>query len=128
MKKSTEMPARTPTLRLHVWLEMDDGLFFGLGRAQLLERIQKYGSLSKAAQEMHMSYRAAWGKIKKTEEIMGVKLVEKVGGNKSGYRLTEDGRRITEQFLDWYASLERTALRSAQKKLTWELQGFKASV
>ncbi len=114
----------TPTLRLHVWIERENKLLFGLGRAQLLERIQRYGSLSKAAEDMHMSYRAAWGKIKSTEKLMGVKLVEKVGGNKSGFRLTEEGRRIMEQFLAWYADLEKKALHSAQKKLPWELRRF----
>lgn len=119
--------APQPILRLHVWLELANGHFFGLGRAQLLQRIQQHGSLSKAAEEMRMSYRAAWGKIKSTEEIMGVRLVEKVGGNKSGFRLTEEGRRIMEQFLDWYADVEKKALKSAQKRLPWELRRFTAS-
>ncbi len=128
LNSSDPMPpsAPQPTLRLHVWLELENGHFFGLGRAQLLERIQRYGSLSKAAEEMRMSYRAAWGKIKSSEEIMGVKLVEKVGGNKSGFRLTEEGRGIMEQFLAWYADLEKKALKSAEKKLPWELRRFKA--
>ncbi|TVQ99818.1 MAG: LysR family transcriptional regulator [Desulfovibrionales bacterium] len=119
--------APQPILRLHVWLELANGHFFGLGRAQLLQRIQQHGSLSKAAEEMRMSYRAAWGKIKSTEEIMGVRLVEKVGGNKSGFRLTEEGRRIMEQFLDWYADVEKKALKSAQKRLPWELRRFTAT-
>lgn len=114
-------------MRLHVWLELANGHFFGLGRAQLLQRIQQHGSLSKAAEEMRMSYRAAWGKIKSTEEIMGVRLVEKVGGNKSGFRLTEEGRGIMEQFLDWYADVEKKVLKSASKKLPWELRRFTAS-
>jgi molybdate transport system regulatory protein len=116
-----------PTLRLHVWLELENGHFFGLGRAQLLQRIQRHGSLSKAAEEMRMSYRAAWGKIKSTEEIMGVRLVEKVGGNKSGFRLTEHGEKIMKDFLAWYADLEKKALKSAEKKLPWELRRFKAN-
>lgn len=123
----TPSSAPQPILRLHVWLELANGHFFGLGRAQLLQRIQQHGSLSKAAEEMRMSYRAAWGKIKSTEEIMGIRLVEKVGGNKSGFRLTEEGRRIMEQFLDWYADVEKKALKSAQKRLPWELRRFTAS-
>jgi molybdate transport system regulatory protein len=119
--------APRPTLRLHVWLELANGHFFGLGRAQLLLRIQQHGSLSKAAEEMRMSYRAAWGKIKSTEEIMGVKLVEKVGGNKSGFRLTEYGEKIMKDFLAWYVHLERQALKSAAKKLPWELQRYNAN-
>lgn len=123
-KEALPANAIPPTLRLHAWIERENKLFFGLGRAQLLERIQRHGSLSKAAEDMHMSYRAAWGKIKSTEEVMGVKLLQKVGGNKSGFRLTEEGRRIMEQFLAWYADLEKKALKSAQKKLPWELRRF----
>ncbi|HDQ41903.1 MAG TPA: LysR family transcriptional regulator [Desulfonatronum sp.] len=117
---------QTPILRLHVWFEVDTGHFFGLGRAQLLERIQQHGSLRKAAEEMHMSYRAAWGKIKNSEEVMGIKLVEKVGGNKSGYRLTNEGRRIMEQFFAWYKQLEKTALQSGGEMLPWEARRFRA--
>jgi molybdate transport system regulatory protein len=125
--KPTEIHGRIPTLRLHVWLELENGHFFGLGRAQLLDRIKQHGSLRKAAADMHMSYRAAWGKIKNSEEVMGVKLVEKMGGNKSGYRLTEHGEKIMKDFLAWYAQVERQALKSAAKKLPWELQRFNAN-
>jgi len=31
-----------------------------------------------------------------------------------------------EQFLAWYADLEKKALKSAEKKLPWELRRFKA--
>lgn len=120
MKKEPKTSAEHPTLRLHVWFERDHGRTFGLGRAQLLERIQCHGSLRKAAEEMRMSYRAAWGKIKNSEEFAGVKLVEKIGGNKSGFRLTEEGRLIMEQFFAWYAELERTALKAAGKKFPWK--------
>ena len=30
-----------PTMRLHLWLETEDGLFFGFGRTQLLEKIDQ---------------------------------------------------------------------------------------
>jgi len=40
--------------------------------------------LKAAAEELGMSYRAAWGKLKASEEALGMALVEKVGGNKTG--------------------------------------------
>jgi molybdate transport system regulatory protein len=121
MNKKEKHP---PVLRLHVWMEKGDSLFFGLGRAQLLEKISTCGSLRKAAMEMNMSYRAAWGKIKKTEEVLGIKLVEKTGGNRSGYRLTKHGEQLQKNFLKWYADLEKEALTRARRDLPWPVRGF----
>lgn len=104
-----------PVVRLHMWLETKDGVFFGIGRVQLLEFIERTGSLKAAAERMGMSYRAAWGKIKASEKIIGFKLIEKVGGNRSGHRLTEFGRLLTENFRDWYEEVERRALERAQE-------------
>jgi len=104
-----------PVVRLHMWLETREGVFFGIGRVQLLELIERTGSLKAAAERMGMSYRAAWGKIKTSEKIIGFKLIEKIGGNRSGYRLTEFGRLLTENFRDWYEDVERQAVARAQQ-------------
>ena len=58
---------KTPRMRLHLWLENEDGLLFGQGRMELLARIRDLGSLRKAAEALGMSYRAAWGKLKATD-------------------------------------------------------------
>ncbi len=85
------MPKNTCIMHLHLWLETDKGLLFGPGRAELLECIERLGSLRKAADDLGMSYRAAWGKIKRTEEALGYKLIDKAGSYKEGYRLTPVG-------------------------------------
>ncbi len=67
-----------------VWLELD-GEIFGEGLFELLQLIHQTGSISAAAREMNMSYRAAWGKIKAAEENWQIKLVEtQVGGSQGG--------------------------------------------
>ena len=108
-----------PEIRLNVWLQTKEGLLFGIGRAELLDKIEECGSLRKAAEEMCMSYRAAWGKIKKTEEILGFKLIEKERGNKIGYRLTEAARVLKTSYRDWYRATETEALRKAQELFPW---------
>ena len=50
-----------PRIGLNLWLETTEGVLFGMGRAELLDKIEECGSLKKAAEEMGMSYRAAWG-------------------------------------------------------------------
>jgi len=102
------------TIRLHLWLERGGDTLFGLGRLQLLERIETCGSLKAAAEELGMSYRAAWGKLKASEEALGIALVEKVGGNKSGCRLTPEGAALAAAFRTWFAAVERHAVVEAK--------------
>jgi molybdate transport system regulatory protein len=114
-----------PTMRLHLWLETGDGLFFGFGRTQLLEKIDQYGSLKRAAEEMGMSYRAAWGKIMKTEEVLGFKVIERAGSsNKAGYHLTESGKMLLEKFKFWFDEVEKNALTKAAEIFPWPIAGF----
>jgi molybdate transport system regulatory protein len=53
-------------------------------RYHLLQKIQEHGSLKKAAEEMGISYRKAWGDIKKAEELIGYQLAERQRGGKDG--------------------------------------------
>jgi len=114
------MDEHHPIVRLHLWLETEDGVFFGLGRLQLLERIESCGSLKAAAASLNMSYRAAWGKIKRTEQVVGFSLIEKKGGNRSGYRLTEAGVLLKESYRAWLIEVEQLALERARKFLPCE--------
>lgn len=71
--------------RSKVWIEKRGKPVFGDGRAVLLETIDRLGSINKAAKEMNMSYRHAWGEIRLMEERLGIKLVEtKTGGRQGG--------------------------------------------
>ena len=63
-------------IRLKVWFEVDGEYVFGDGRAELLRLIEQSGSIKKAASNLRMSYRHAWGQIRKMEDRLGTKLVE----------------------------------------------------
>jgi molybdate transport system regulatory protein len=110
-----------PEIRLNLWIETTEGQLFGMGRAQLLDKIEECGSLRKAAEEMCMSYRAAWGKIKRTEEILGFNLIEKERGNKTGYRLTEAARTLKKSYREWYQAIETEAFRKARELFPWAM-------
>jgi molybdate transport system regulatory protein len=101
-------------MHLRLWLDTGEGLLFGIGRAELLNAIDHHGSLRKAAQELGISYRAAWGKIKRTEEALGYKIIDKAGSYKEGYRLTEAGRALKENFDRWHKEVADTALARAR--------------
>lgn len=103
------------SVHLQLWLEDGQGEGFGRGRVQLLRLIEERGSLSKAAKELGMSYRGAWGKLKKAERIAGVALVEASGTKRDGYSLTTEGRELVERFQQWYADVERYAEERARE-------------
>lgn len=78
-----------------IWLEVDGEVVFGGGRMALFEAIEQFGSIRQAAVNLGMSYRAAWGKIKATEERLGLALVEKhAGGSQSGAVLTPEAQEL----------------------------------
>lgn len=71
-------------IKLKVWFEQDGEYIFGDGRAELLRLIEQSNSIKKAATALKMSYRHAWGQIRKMEKRLGIKLVETRVGGKGG--------------------------------------------
>lgn len=90
-----------------LWLEKDGGIL-GNGFFQLLDQIEKNGTIAAAAESMGMSYRAAWGKIKAVERRCGVSLVvTKVGGNAGGgASLTPEASDLLHRFLRFRQDVE----------------------
>ncbi|EPR44519.1 putative transcriptional regulator, ModE family [Desulfovibrio sp. X2] len=112
-------------LRLRMWLEMDGEQALGLGRAILLREVERQGSLNKAAKALGMSYRAAWGRLKKTEEVLGEHLVvEQEKGR--GFTLTPHARELVEAFQEWYADVEAYAVRTAQNRFPFPVAPFES--
>jgi len=84
-----------------VWIEAGGEVVAGDGKIDLLERIEETGSIQKAAGEIGMSYRHAWGFLKKMEKRGGIKLViTQIGGREGGgARLTPQGRDFLKRYL-----------------------------
>ena len=72
----------------------------GWGRAILLERIDKLGSIAAAARSMKLGYRNAWLWIEAANRLAPSPLVEKTAGGAEGgrARLTEEGRRLVARY------------------------------
>ena len=68
------------------------------GRVELLQLVDELALLSKAAKQLGMSYRGAWGKIKKAERIAGETLVDASGTKRDGYSPTPAGRELVQGF------------------------------
>lgn len=108
----------TARMHLKIWLSGDDeshsgSELVGRGRVELLRRTEALGSLKKAAESMDMSYRLAWGRIKKVEEALGLPLLESGAGRHGGSRLTVAGHALVEDFQAWEDKVRHYALLHA---------------
>ena len=103
---------RALKVKSKIWIELKDEVVFGLGRIRLFEAIERTGSISKAAAELGMSYRAAWGKVTATEERLQLQLVEREQGNrKMGTRLTPVGKELLAR----YKIFQQDAIQSVDR-------------
>ncbi|QNF34208.1 LysR family transcriptional regulator [Adhaeribacter swui] len=68
-----------------LWVESDQDRFLGPGRIELLEKIQEFGSISKAAAAMGMSYKKAWDLVASmNQQARNPLVVAQTGGTKGG--------------------------------------------
>lgn len=76
---------------------------FGPGIAELLENIEKDGSLHKASKSMNIAYSKAWKILKDSENALGFQLVEgKRGGVAGGgSKLSKNGYEILKKYREF---------------------------
>jgi len=87
-------------IELNFWIDKNNKSFLGKGRIKLLKLIDKYGSISKAAKEMQMSYKAAWDAVDIINSLAVKPVVEKQSGGKGGggTYLTDYGKELIRKF------------------------------
>lgn len=92
-------------LRGRIWLEKDGELYIGWGRIILLERIDKFGSISRAAKSMGLGYRNAWLWVEAINRLAPMPLVEKATGGVGGghAKLTSEGQKVIREYKDMRA-------------------------
>jgi molybdate transport system regulatory protein len=86
-------------IKTKFWIENKGEVVLGGGKTALLLAVDRLGSIQKAADEFGMSYRHAWGVIKKIEQRAGFKMIEtKLGGKDGGgAQLTAKGKAFVER-------------------------------
>jgi len=105
-------------LKYKIWLESNSRVVFGHGRKELLEAIEECKSLNAAAKKLNMSYRAAWGRLKASEERLGFKLADHLAGE--AMHLTKEARALLAEF----KSLEEQ-LTAIMQKSALQLKKFR---
>lgn len=74
----------------------EGGIIMGKGRMDILDSIDRTGSINKTAKEMNMSYKSVWSKIRSTEKNFGKPVVH--ADRIKGSWLTEEGRQLLEAY------------------------------
>jgi molybdate transport system regulatory protein len=94
-------------------------LAFGPGKAELLEHIERTGSISEAARAMGMSYMRAWTLVKSLDRGFAEPLVNKSrgGSTRGGATLTKTGRRVLSLYQEMDAA-SQAAIQATGKRLT----------
>jgi molybdate transport system regulatory protein len=86
-------------LKSRQWIvDENNKIIIGEGRKEILENIEKTGSINKAAKVMKMSYKGVWSKIKATEHSMNLRLVDT--DRKRGSHLTKAGKDLLKKYDD----------------------------
>lgn len=101
--------------RLRIRIVFGDDEMIGPGKAELLERIDRSGSIAAAGREMGMSYKRAWELVGTLNAMFREPLVESTRGGPGGGGavLTEAGREV----LDLYRAFEREASEAGASRL-----------
>ncbi len=88
----------SPRFRIRLVFGPDE--MMGPGKAELLERIQRTGSIAAAGREMGMSYKRAWQLVETLNAMFRSPLVERSrGGAKGGgAQITETGLAVLEEY------------------------------
>jgi molybdate transport system regulatory protein len=102
-----------PKLTLRV--ELGSGRALGPGKIQLLETIDKTGSISEAGRRLGMSYRRAWRLVDDMNNCFRDPVIEaqQGGAHGGGTTLAPLGKRLVER----YHAIEADALAATNKHL-----------
>ncbi len=89
-----------PRVRSKVWIERDGEVLLSEWRVNLLEAVDRTGSLARAAAAVDVPYRTAWDRIREMEDRLGCRLLERESGGADGggSRLTDAARDLIARF------------------------------
>ncbi|NWF92085.1 MAG: LysR family transcriptional regulator [Syntrophaceae bacterium] len=106
-------------IRAKFWIENRGEVVLGRGKTDLLLAVDRLGSIQAAAEQFGMSYRHAWGAIRKIEQRAGFKILDtKLGRIGGGAQLTPEGK----EFIGRVDSLLRDLQTIVEERFNHRLQ------
>lgn len=107
-------------VRFKLWLSTKnvEGVF-GDGKWRLLRAIDSEGSLNAASKALRISYRKAWGDLKKAQEALNIALVEKQRGGILGGQttLTDQGKKWVKAYMRFRDDTEKAVEKAYEKHI-----------
>jgi len=82
---------------LKIYVRSNDKIIGSRGLVKLLEAIEKNHSINKAAEELGITYRKAWSRIRAAEKRGKIKLITTARGKK-GTTLTKEAKDIIKLY------------------------------
>ena len=104
--------------RYKLWLTLDSGEgVLGDGKWILLQTIDELGSITKAVEKLGISYRKAWGNLRKMEQLLDVPIIQKQRGGASGgsTTLTPQGTILIKAYKKFHNEFEKSFTKSFDK-------------
>lgn len=106
--------------KFKLWLSSEDAEgVFGDGKWRMLKSIDTEGSLRAACQFLNISYRKAWGDLRKAEECLNIPLTEKQRGGIQGGQtaLTEQGKKWVKAYTRFRGDIEKAAEKAYEEHI-----------
>ncbi len=112
-----DIAARKLGISVKLQLDLPGGARVGPGKIRLLELIEEAGSLSRAAEQMRVSYRRAWLFVQQINQAFDEPSVAtpEHGHGGAAARLTDFGKELIRR----YRQIEARAERSSADALDW---------
>ena len=95
--------------RSKLWLERQGRVVLSDWRVELLEAVERSGSLAAAAEAMGVPYRTAWSRLRDTEDALGFRLLDSSSGGAEG-----GGSALTAKARDAIARYRRATAGIAE--------------
>jgi len=104
-------------LKMRLRLKFGEVVLLGPGKADLLDAVDRTGSISAAARDMNMSYKRAWMLIDEMNRHLDRPVVDATFGGKAGggSSLTAFGREVRDRF----RHIEDAAAAAIAEDVAW---------
>jgi molybdate transport system regulatory protein len=119
--RKMNVTVREPYPRFKLWISSHgaEGIF-GDGKWRLLQAIEAKRSIRAASESLGISYRKAWGDLRKAESFLGVTFLARHRGGPTGGEttLTKVGRKWLEAYTRFRSEVERTTQESFEAHIS----------